>query len=133
MRTWRWVVVSGAMLAAGGVAVAQQEQQSQMGHEHMAQMGQAGGGGSKALHQQMMKSSKKMQQMKMTGNFDHDFVMSMRQHHQDGIEMAQMAVKNAQDEKVREMAQRIVDTQEKDLKEFDAWLAQHKAATEKKK
>jgi uncharacterized protein (DUF305 family) len=82
---------------------------------------------SKTLHQQMMSSAEKMKSMTMTGDFDHDFMMSMRDHHKDGVEMAKLALKQAKDKKARDFAQKVVDQQTKEMKELDAWLAQHSA------
>jgi uncharacterized protein (DUF305 family) len=82
--------------------------------------------GAKQLHQHMMKSAQEMRSMKMTGDVDHDFVTAMRMHHQDGIAIARIALEHGKDAKAREIAQRIIDEQQEDLKELDAWLSQHK-------
>lgn len=88
-------------------------------HEGQAQAGSA------QMHEHMKKAGREMQSMKMSGDVDRDFVTAMRKHHQDGIAMAKMVLEHGKDPKTREMAQRIMDEQQKDLKEFDAWLAEH--------
>ena len=110
MRTLRAVAV--AVVVSGGFAFAGEKQ--------------AGAApASSELHAQMTASAQKMQRMKMSGDFDHDFVKSLRQHHRDGIEMAKLALKHARDPQAREFAQKVVDQQTRELKELDAWLAQH--------
>ena len=84
------------------------------------------GGGHSApsieMHKNMMKGMKEMQGMKPSGNMDHDFAMMMRHHHQQGIEMAQHQMKHGKDPKMREMAQKIMDSQKKEIAEFDEWM-----------
>ena len=63
-----------------------------------------------------------MQSMKMTGDGDHDFAMMMKKHHEDGIKMAQAELENGKDPKMREMAQKIIDAQRKEIREFDQWM-----------
>lgn len=78
-----------------------------------------------SLHEVMQKSAQKMQAMKMTGDVDHDFVMAMRDHHMDGIEMAKVALAQGKDAQAKAFAKRIIQNQTKEIKELDAWLAKH--------
>lgn len=63
--------------------------------------------------------------MSMTGNADQDFAMMMRDHHQKALPMARDEVAHGKDASMRRMAQSILDTQTKEIGQFDAWLAQH--------
>lgn len=63
--------------------------------------------------------------MPMTGNADQDFAMMMRAHHQKALPMAREEVAHGKDATMRRMAQTILDTQTKEIGQFDAWLAQH--------
>ena len=63
--------------------------------------------------------------MKPSGNVDEDFVKMMRQHHQTGIRMAEVQMRQGKDEKAKEMAKKIVESQKEEVKEFDAWLSEH--------
>lgn len=74
----------------------------------------------------MMASMKNMESMTMTGNTDRDFATLMKIHHQAAIDMAQMELKGGKDAKMRAMAKRIVDAQQKEIKEIDSWLATQK-------
>ena len=40
--------------------------------------------------------------------------------------MAQMELKSGKDASMRAMAKKIIDAQEKEIKQFDQWLAKHK-------
>lgn len=46
----------------------------------------------------------------------------MRQHHMSGVRMAEYELKNGKDQKMRDMAQKIMDAQKKEIAEFDQWL-----------
>ena len=83
----------------------------------------AGGGDMRGSMMGMMKG---MESMKMSGDTDRDFAMMMKMHHQGAIDMAQMELKNGKDPKMKKMAKRIIEAQQKEIKEFDQWLAKGK-------
>lgn len=76
---------------------------------------------------------KQMQSMQPTGNLDHDFATMMRQHHQSGIEMARHEAEHGKDPKMREMAKKIMASQQREIKEFDRWLQSHQGKGAEKK
>ena len=84
------------------------------------------GKGSGPMHGSMMKMMKDMESMKMSGDTDKDFAMMMKIHHQGAIDMAQAELKNGKDQKLHKMAKKIIEAQQKEIKEFDQWLAKHK-------
>ena len=75
------------------------------------------------MHSSMMDNMKKMESMPSSGDIDRDFAQMMKMHHQGAIDMAQMELKNGKDAKLRAMARRIISDQQKEIKEFDQWLA----------
>ncbi len=75
------------------------------------------------MHPSMMQNMKKMEAMPMTGDTDRDFAEMMKVHHQGAIDMAELELKNGKDAKMRAMAKRIVSAQQKEIKEFDQWMA----------
>lgn len=79
-------------------------------------------GSSMEMHQSMMKDMKEMQGMKPSGNMDRDFAMMMRQHHMQAVKMGEHELKHGKDQKMRDMAQKIIDSQKKEIAEFDEWL-----------
>jgi uncharacterized protein (DUF305 family) len=70
------------------------------------------------LHQAMNKMMQKMKSIKMSGDVDHDFAMMMAEHHQGSIDMAEIIVKSGKDEKIKMMAQTILDKQKEEQKEL---------------
>ncbi len=85
--------------------------------------GMAAGGD---MHGSMMGMMKSMESMKTTGDPDRDFAMMMKMHHQGAIDMAQMELKSGKDASIRAMAKKIIEAQQKEIKQFDQWLAKHK-------
>ncbi len=86
--------------------------------------GMSAGGGD--MRGSMMGMMKNMESMKMTGDTDRDFAAMMKVHHQGAIDMAQVELKSGKDAKMRAMAKRIIDAQQKEIKEFDQWLGKQK-------
>lgn len=77
------------------------------------------------LQQSALKMMQKMKSMQMTGDVDKDFATMMSSHHQDGISMSKMELKNGMSDKLKQMTQKSITNQEKDIKEFGSWLANH--------
>lgn len=80
------------------------------------------------MRQSMMPSMQAMQSMRTTGDADQDFASMMRIHHQGAVDMAQAELNSGHDPKLREMAKKIIASQQQEIKEFDQWLAAHKAS-----
>ncbi len=83
-------------------------------------------GASGNMHDSMTDMMKNMEAMKTSGDTDRDFAAMMKVHHQGAIDMAQMELQNGKDAKMRAMAKRIIEAQQKEIKEFDQWLAKRK-------
>lgn len=80
----------------------------------------------KEMHSNMMKMDKDMKAAHMNGDADHDFVTMMMPHHQGAIEMAKTYLKYGSDPKIKEMAQKIVDDQNKEIQDMQKWLDERK-------
>lgn len=78
------------------------------------------------MHGSMMNMRKHMDAMKSSGDIDHDFATMMRIHHQGAVDMAELELKKGKDPKMQQMAKDIIAAQNKEIAEFDQWLAQHK-------
>jgi len=89
-----------------------------------AMPGMAQGGGD--IRSSMAGMMKSMDSMKTTGNTDKDFAMMMKIHHEGAIDMAKMELQSGKDATMRAMAKRIIEAQQKEIKEFDQWLAKNK-------
>lgn len=77
---------------------------------------------SSEMHQMMSKNMQEMESMKMTGDIDRDFAMMMKHHHQSGMEMARVQARNGKDPELRQQAQKIMESQKKEMAELDRWL-----------
>src|SRR5262245_65680740 len=60
--------------------------------------------------------------VQLTGDADQDFASMMLPHTQAAIEMAKTELEFGKDPGLREFAQKIVDTQERDIKVLYDWL-----------
>lgn len=121
------ILMTGALaMALGGAALAGAEQGAvtTSGAERREAHGTAASA-SHDLHAHVVRSAGEMQAMPMTGDIDHDFMASMRKHHQDGIRMAEIALRSAKDPAARSFAQKVIDEQTRDLSKLDAWLKKH--------
>ena len=58
----------------------------------------------------------------INGNTDHDFAMLMIGHHQSAIEMAQMELDYGTHEEMKTMASKIIEDQQKEIKDLQEWL-----------
>lgn len=82
--------------------------------------------GSDGMKQSMMKGMDGMQKMTMSGDTDRDFATMMKMHHQQGVEMAQMEVAHGKSSAMKSMAKQIIAAQNKEIAQFDRWLAKQK-------
>jgi uncharacterized protein (DUF305 family) len=103
--------------------------------------GANGAGGSGNLSGQSMMSlmEKNMDEMKNVeslGSNDKDFASMMKIHHMGAMEMARLQLTQGADQQVKEMAQKMLTEQQKEISELDAFLANNNqpnsAATNKK-
>ena len=68
----------------------------------------------------------KMDNIKMSGNADKDFVMIMIPHHEGAITMAENQISHGKNFELKEMAQKMIKDQSNEISEFKAWLANQK-------
>ena len=82
--------------------------------------------GSDSMKKSMMAGMDGMQKMAMTGDTDKDFAMMMKMHHQQGVDMAQMQIDHGKSPVMKKMAKQIMAAQNKEIRQFDKWLATQK-------
>ena len=80
-----------------------------------AQQQAMAGGGMQAMHDQM-------KSMPMSGNVDQDFASMMVAHHQGAVTMAREELAKGKHAELKKMAQMMVDDQQREIAEFQAWL-----------
>lgn len=66
-----------------------------------------------------------MSSMTYSGDPDIDFARGMIPHHQAAIDMAKIVVASGSDPEIRELAKAIIDAQEREIVQLEAWLAAH--------
>jgi uncharacterized protein (DUF305 family) len=60
-----------------------------------------------------------------TGNVDMDYVSMMVPHHQSAVDMAKAELAHGRDTKLKQMAQQMVDAQQKEIQQFLEWQAKN--------
>lgn len=88
-------------------------------------------GSATAVAPDLMASMKKMhaeiEAMTMSGDLDHDFAIMMRSHHQGAIDMAKLELARGKDNMMKQMAQKMIADQTKEIAKLDKWMGQHGA------
>jgi uncharacterized protein (DUF305 family) len=88
--------------------------------------GQGGGSGDMAGESMMTLMERNMDQMKdvrSLGSNDKDFASMMKIHHVGAVEMAQLQLSRGTDQQLKDMAQNIIREQQREVREFDAFLS----------
>ena len=109
------LAVAFLLAACGGAGSGQQGNESGGGHGQMdhGQMGHGSMGmGSGGMARQMVMEKGKYS--------DKAFIDAMVPHHQGAIEMAEVALKNAEHEEIKQLSRNIISTQEAEIEELKA-------------
>ena len=75
----------------------------------------------------MQSNMDQMKGMTSTGNPDNDFAAMMKVHHMGALEMAQLEVAMGTDAQMKQMAQKMIDEQQKEVAELNTFLSGHSA------
>lgn len=59
---------------------------------------------------------------KTLDSFDEAFLLEMIVHHQGAVEMAELALKNAKHQEIRDLANAIIVAQKKEIGDMQSWL-----------
>lgn len=66
-----------------------------------------------------------MSSMEFSGDADIDFARGMIPHHQAAIDMARIVLEHGKAAEIRKLAEEIIEAQEREIKQLEAWLAAH--------
>jgi uncharacterized protein (DUF305 family) len=117
-------LTTAALIATGGLALAQSHHGPQHGHAQPAP-------GKDAPATEAYKAANAKMHAGMdiafTGDADVDFIKGMIPHHQGAIDMAEVVLKYGKDEKTRKWAADIIREQKREIAEMQAWLKARKA------
>ncbi len=84
------------------------------------------------MMQSMNGTMGKMNDMKMTGDFDLDFVNMMMIHHQAAIDMSEVEIAKGTDTQMKTMAQNIVTAQKGEIEQLHQFVKNYKTPEVKK-
>ncbi len=121
------IAAQKAEIAAMKAEVAKHEagEKKENGKEH-DHAGDHSGGEHNELMDAMATMETKMSGMKMSGNTDKDFAMMMIMHHESAIDMAKNELSHGNHLEVKQMAQKMIADQNKEIDEFQVWLNNQK-------
>ncbi|MCY7293068.1 MAG: DUF305 domain-containing protein [Ferruginibacter sp.] len=87
----------------------------------------SGAGHEAGEHNELMETMNKMMDemkgIKMSGNADKDFVMMMIPHHESAVTMAEDEISHGKNLELKKMAQKIMEDQNKEIREFQELLS----------
>lgn len=130
-------IILGVVLSVGLLAACKNDNQSaattdSTTHERAsAGTHELAGTGNEEIDQVMKKMMADMNTVKMTGDFDIDFAKMMIPHHQGAVDMAEKYLPKGADDKIRSMAENIINTQNKEISELRTLIDQHKPSDNK--
>ena len=78
------------------------------------------------LHDVMINMMDKMKGMEMANNTDKDFLMMMIPHHESAIEMSKSELSFGKNSQLKQLAQKGITDQTKEIYEFKNWLSLNK-------
>lgn len=90
-------------------------------------MGTMNTNNSSSLSSIMQKGMDDMKAMPSTGNPDNDYAALMKAHHMSAIEAAQVQLSQGSDQNIKNMAQKMLEDQQKEVAELNTFLAGHSA------
>ncbi len=81
----------------------------------------------KSMMSMMQANMDQMKAMASTGNPDNDYAAMMKTHHMGAVEMAQVELAQGTDAELKQMAQKMLDAQQKEIAELNTFLSGHSA------
>ncbi len=92
---------------------------------HGSMDGMAGHAGGMGM-QNMMDDMSMNLQGKTGAEFDKVFLTDMIVHHKGAVVMAELALKNAESQNVKDLSRAIIDAQNKEIADMEKWLSEMK-------
>ncbi|HEY1037126.1 MAG TPA: DUF305 domain-containing protein [Candidatus Paceibacterota bacterium] len=107
---------------AGSKAPAQQSAHMNMQGMHQMPDGSMMGNGGQAMSMSDMMVSMNAELEGKNGDaFDQAFISEMIVHHQGAVEMAELALKNAKHQEIKDLAKNIISAQTTEISQMQSW------------
>lgn len=113
------VIATPALAQQGGMQGMDHGQMAGMNHDDMSKMmaGNPYAQSEMDMHQKMMAAKQ--------GDAAEMWTRKMIEHHRGAVAMSRIAVRDAKDPEIKQMAQMTITKQEKDIAELQSWLRKH--------
>ncbi|QBM77735.1 DUF305 domain-containing protein [Sphingomonas sp. AAP5] len=113
------VVATPALAQQGGMQVMDHGQMAGLRHDDMSKMmaGNPYAQSEMDMHQKMMAAKQ--------GDAAEMWTRKMIEHHRGAVAMSRVAVRDAKDPEIKQIAQMTITKQEKDIAELQGWLRKH--------
>lgn len=118
----RILMMAAAIAVLPSVASAQAAHGGHSGHSTPAQSARTPDTPATQGYRQANEKMHKNMDITFSGKADVDFVRGMIPHHLGAIDMANVALQHAKDERVRKWAEDVIREQEREIAEMQAWL-----------
>jgi uncharacterized protein (DUF305 family) len=116
------IVSLDALAGGSGVAAAQSGGHGAHGAPAAEQRLSAA---SEAYREAMDRMHEAMAALEYSDNADVDFARGMIPHHQAAIDMARIAIEHGQDPEIRQLAEEVIEAQEREIRQLEEWLSRH--------
>ncbi len=112
-------IATPALAQQGGMQGMDHGQMAGMNHDDMSKMmaGNPYAQSEMDMHQKMMAAKQ--------GDAAEMWTRKMIEHHRGAVAMSRVAVRDAKDPEIKQMAQMTITKQEKDIAELQGWLRKH--------
>ena len=102
---------------------------SHSAHNDNSNKGSTGNKEEQSMISMMEKNMEQMKDLKSLGSNDKDFAAMMKIHHMGAVEMARLQLAQGTDQEVKAMAQKMLDEQQKETSQLDAFLSNNNQTT----
>jgi uncharacterized protein (DUF305 family) len=123
----KFLTIAISVLITGGSVFAQENNRTTKSSTSVEKADKTNQGNDESLNAIMKASQQQMMNVKITGDADVDFAMLMREHHKGAVKMGHLEAKKGKNDKLVELAQKIADESQMEIKEFDQYLSTNKA------